>query len=100
METMAKVQSFLGNLKGGDQVLFQGADDFGNVGGISYIVDNGASNQTPSTLLTKKQLSCFFDYTTAAPDVGGLSGRSDYRHLPENSANCPATLVARFSETR
>jgi len=33
-------------------------------------------------------------------DIGGLSSRSDYSHLPDNSANCAATLVARLSDTR
>jgi hypothetical protein len=50
----------------GDQVLFQGSSEFGNAGGISYIVDNGASNQTPSTMLSHKQLQTFYEATNSA----------------------------------
>jgi hypothetical protein len=71
----------------GDQVIVQGGADIGNTGGLSFVVDNGATVSAPQAILTQKQLAGFFDFTGASPDIRGVSADSAGNLYLVNSAN-------------
>ena len=84
------------NLGGGsgDQVMFQGSTDNGNIGGVNYVVDNGTTVSSVKTLLTAKQLSSFLDIAGATADVGGITSDSDGNiYLYNGQSNAQAVYM-------
>jgi autotransporter-associated beta strand protein len=63
----------LGSGSTGDQILFAGSTDLGNVGGVNYLVDTGSSYSAVKTLLSAKQASAFLDYPGATANVQSIT---------------------------
>jgi autotransporter-associated beta strand protein len=63
----------LGSGSTGDQVLFAGSTDIGNVGGVNYLVDTGSGYSGVKTLLSAKQISAFLDYSGATGNVQSIT---------------------------
>ncbi|HYE20673.1 MAG TPA: PEP-CTERM sorting domain-containing protein [Tepidisphaeraceae bacterium] len=61
------------NPGGGERILFRGMAATGNAGGVSYVVNNGATTGAPQVLLSAATLNSFFERTTGASDVRAMS---------------------------
>jgi autotransporter-associated beta strand protein len=53
----------LGSGSSGDQVVFTGTSDTGNLGGLEYVLDTGSSVTAPKVAVSAKQIADFNDYT-------------------------------------
>jgi autotransporter-associated beta strand protein len=63
----------LGSGYSGDQILFCGSTDQGNVGGVNYLVDTGSAYSPVKTLVSAKQISVFLDYPGASANVQSIA---------------------------
>ncbi|MBC8108847.1 MAG: hypothetical protein H7Z14_19845, partial [Anaerolineae bacterium] len=57
----------------GDQIMFGGSTDNGNIGGINYVVDNAGSVSPVKTLLSSKQITAFNELPSTVAGIDSMT---------------------------
>jgi hypothetical protein len=83
------VSSSVRNFGGGtgDQIVVGGSDYSvnPNLGGVSYVVDNGTTVSTPKTLLTAKQIQAFLETSTTPNAASTASDSADNIYISDSA---------------